>query len=188
MYGIALNYTYRIYRIYVRATFFHKKNISSNFRGVASPGDAGDDGVDSPLPLRRRSISFTTETETIFTVEVTVQVNSVTAINIKRILFDVDFTLMRLGVWIDEIFWCFWGWDGFCYTYIYIFLKPMHNFVWKLIHFQTGFTPTTRYGMLQRYNFYFLFLVSCGCEVFFLGDVVPERAEFHWVVNLRNLL
>ena len=26
-----------------------------------------------------------------------VQVNSVTAINIKRILFDVDFTLMRLG-------------------------------------------------------------------------------------------
>lgn len=59
-----------------------------------SQGDAGDDGVDSPLPLRRRSISFTTETETIFTVEVTVQVNSVTAINIKRILFDVDFTLM----------------------------------------------------------------------------------------------
>ena len=104
MYGIALNYTYRIYRIYVRVTFFHQKNISSNFRGVASPGDAGDDGVDSPLPLRRRSISFTTETETIFTVEVTVQVNSVTAINIKRILFDVDFTLMRPGVWIDEIF------------------------------------------------------------------------------------
>jgi len=59
-----------------------------------SQGDAGDDGVDSPNPLRRRSISFTTETETTFTVEVTVQVNSVTAINIKRILFDVDFTLM----------------------------------------------------------------------------------------------
>jgi hypothetical protein len=44
-----------------------------------------------------RSLSFNSDGEAAHVVEVTVQVNSVTAINIKRILFDVDFTLMSLG-------------------------------------------------------------------------------------------
>lgn len=51
------------------------------------------------LDPRRRSMSFHSDLENI-PVEVTVQVNSVTAVNIKRISFDVDFTLM--WPWLHE--------------------------------------------------------------------------------------
>ena len=80
---------------------------SRRFKKFPSPGDAGD-GVDSPNP--RSSVSFTSETVTVQAVEVTVQVNSVTAINIKRILFDVDFTLMCLGE-VDDF-------DVFCLFFL----------------------------------------------------------------------
>ncbi|CAJ1389105.1 unnamed protein product, partial [Effrenium voratum] len=52
-------------------------------------------GMLTSSPLRRlgRTNSFSSDGES-WPVEVTIQVNSVTAINIKRILFDVDFTLM----------------------------------------------------------------------------------------------
>ena len=53
--------------------------------------------MDSGTFWGARSLSFNSDGEAAHVVEVTVQVNSVTAINIKRILFDVDFTLMSLG-------------------------------------------------------------------------------------------
>ncbi|CAK8999670.1 Acetylcholine receptor subunit gamma [Durusdinium trenchii] len=54
--------------------------------------EAAEAAGDSSPPKRGRS-SFSNMAESV-PVEVTVQINSVTAINIKRILFDVDFTLM----------------------------------------------------------------------------------------------
>eukprot|EP00913_Durusdinium_trenchii_P030787 g28833.t1 len=61
------------------------------FRQNAQDG-IGDRSCPNAPPKRGRS-SFSNMAESV-PVEVTVQINSVTAINIKRILFDVDFTLM----------------------------------------------------------------------------------------------
>lgn len=58
--------------------------------------------VQTPHSLARSSFSNMAES---VPVEVTVQINSVTAINIKRILFDVDFTLMCPALMSAEFVW-----------------------------------------------------------------------------------
>lgn len=70
----------------------------------------GDGSYESNPARRGRSLCFNSDGEAAHVVEVTVQVNSVTAINIKRILFDVDFTLMldwqdpsAMGLSVKEI-------------------------------------------------------------------------------------